>query len=167
MLRSRVGSLGFTSYAMTRSPFLLEASLPGGEDNSIGFFYRIRFDCTSLHRMMRRTGKLYTLTMVSSLLTVLASFLLILWSKNSSPIHLWVDIVPQSFGLASLVTCTLIVGHLANVSMFSINSLYPHTQAMIGSVTKEDMAVATGSKGETLCAFRLLNITSQSRIYSE
>jgi len=74
--------------------------------------------------MMRRTGKLHTLTMVSSLLTVLASFLVIFWNKNSSAIHLWVDIVPQSFGMASLITCTLI--------------------AMIGSVTKEDMAVATG-----------------------
>jgi hypothetical protein len=60
--------------------------------------------------MMRRTGKLYALTVASSLLTVLASSLIIFWNKNSSPIHLWADIVPQGFGMASLITTTLIVG---------------------------------------------------------
>ncbi|KIM91030.1 hypothetical protein PILCRDRAFT_160549 [Piloderma croceum F 1598] len=74
--------------------------------------------------MMRRTGKLYALTVASALLTVIASVLIILWNENSSPIHLWGDIVPQGFGMASMITTTLI--------------------AMIASVTKEDMAVATG-----------------------
>jgi hypothetical protein len=59
---------------------------------------------------MRRTGKLYTLTIISSLLTVLASFRLILWNENSSPIYLWLDIVPQGFGMSSYITTTLIVG---------------------------------------------------------
>jgi hypothetical protein len=58
---------------------------------------------------MRKTGKLYSLTVVSSLLMLLSSFLVIFWNENTSPIHLWVDIVPQAFGMASYVTTTLIV----------------------------------------------------------
>ncbi|KZP24647.1 vacuolar amino acid permease [Athelia psychrophila] len=74
--------------------------------------------------MMRRTGKLYTLTLVSSLMAVMASILLIFWNADSAPIHLWIDIVPQGFGMASFITTTLI--------------------AMIAGVAREDMAVATG-----------------------
>jgi len=74
--------------------------------------------------LMRRTGKLYTLTLASSLLTILASILVVFWNDNSSTLHLWGDIIPQGFGMASLITSTLI--------------------AMIASVNKEDMAVATG-----------------------
>jgi len=73
---------------------------------------------------MRKTGKLYTLTLVSSGLTILASLLVSLWSESSSPLHLWLDLIPQGFGMASLITSTLI--------------------AMIAGVYKEDMAVATG-----------------------
>jgi hypothetical protein len=69
--------------------------------------------------MMRRTGKLYALTVASALLTVIASILLILWNENSSPIHLWGDIVPQGFGMASIITTTLIVGH--SYKRFSIH----------------------------------------------
>jgi len=57
-------------------------------------------------------------------MTISAGLLLILWSDNSSPIHLWLDIVPQGFGMASFITTTLI--------------------AMIAGVAREDMAVATG-----------------------
>jgi len=60
--------------------------------------------------MMRKTGKLYHLTIFASFSTVLASFLIIFWSENSSPIHLWIDIVPQGFGMSSFITSTLIVG---------------------------------------------------------
>ncbi|KAH7918833.1 vacuolar amino acid permease [Leucogyrophana mollusca] len=74
--------------------------------------------------LMRRTGKLYTLTLCSAGLTIFASVLVALWSDNTSTIHLWLDIVPQGFGMASLITSTLI--------------------AMIAGVYKEDMAVATG-----------------------
>ncbi|KAF7965998.1 hypothetical protein HWV62_40529 [Athelia sp. TMB] len=74
--------------------------------------------------MMRRTGKLYTLTLMSSLMTIMAGILLVFWRDNSSPIHLWLDIVPQGFGMASFITTTLI--------------------AMIAGVAREDMAVATG-----------------------
>ncbi|KAL1761464.1 major facilitator superfamily domain-containing protein [Schizophyllum commune] len=74
--------------------------------------------------VMRKTGKLYTLTLVSSLLTVLANVLVVLWTNKTSAFHLWFDIVPQGFGMASSITSTLI--------------------AMIAGVYKEDMAVATG-----------------------
>ncbi|KAG1791362.1 vacuolar amino acid permease [Suillus plorans] len=74
--------------------------------------------------MMRRTGKLYHLTLASVGLTVIASICLALWDDNTSQYHLWLDVLPQGFGMASLITTTLI--------------------AMIASVYKEDMAVATG-----------------------
>ncbi|KAK0498477.1 vacuolar amino acid permease [Armillaria luteobubalina] len=74
--------------------------------------------------IMRRTGKLYTLTLASSAMTLVASVLVLFWNDSSSTFHLWLDIVPQGFGMASLITSTLI--------------------AMIAGVFKEDMAVATG-----------------------
>ncbi|KAI0939480.1 hypothetical protein AcV5_000887 [Taiwanofungus camphoratus] len=74
--------------------------------------------------VMRRTGKLYGLTLISCVLTVVAAILLVFWNNNTSTFHLWFDIVPQGFGMASVITTTLI--------------------AMIASVDKEDMAVATG-----------------------
>ncbi|KAF8076211.1 vacuolar amino acid permease [Lyophyllum atratum] len=74
--------------------------------------------------IMRRTGKLYGLTLASSFLTILASVLITFWNKDSSSFHLWLDLVPQGFGMASFITSTLI--------------------AMIAGVYKEDMAVATG-----------------------
>ncbi|ETW84316.1 major facilitator superfamily [Heterobasidion irregulare TC 32-1] len=74
--------------------------------------------------IMRRTGKLYTLTLVSVLMTVMASLLVVQWRDASATWHLWLDIVPQGFGMASLITSTLI--------------------AMIAGVTKGDVAVATG-----------------------
>lgn len=73
---------------------------------------------------MRRTGKLYGLTLISSMLTIIASILASLWNEQSSAFHLWVDLIPQGFGMASFITTTLI--------------------AMIAGVYKEDMAVATG-----------------------
>ncbi|KAG2369982.1 vacuolar amino acid permease [Suillus spraguei] len=74
--------------------------------------------------MMRRTGKLYRLTLASVGLTIIASICLALWDDKTSQYRLWLDIIPQGFGMASLITTTLI--------------------AMIASVYKEDMAVATG-----------------------
>jgi len=64
---------------------------------------------------MRRTGKLYTLTLVSSLMTIVASVLVIFWNKDSSAFHLWADIVPHGFGMASLITTTLIVSYKIEV----------------------------------------------------
>jgi len=73
---------------------------------------------------MRKTGKLYTLSLISALLSVSASVLVAAWNENSSPFNLWFDLVPQGFGMASSLTTTLI--------------------AMISNVSKEDVAVATG-----------------------
>src|SRR6266404_4486313 len=58
---------------------------------------------------MRRTGKLYTLTLVSAALAVYSSIQIAMWNGDSSQWHLWVDIVPQGFGMASVITSTLIV----------------------------------------------------------
>ncbi|KAJ3002164.1 hypothetical protein NUW54_g5995 [Trametes sanguinea] len=74
--------------------------------------------------VMRRTGKLYTLTLCSCLMTVVAASLVAMWNDNSATWHLWLDIVPQGFGMASVITTTLI--------------------AMIAGVSREDVAVATG-----------------------
>ncbi|KAF9484004.1 vacuolar amino acid permease [Pholiota conissans] len=74
--------------------------------------------------LMRRTGKLYTLTLVSCGMSILASILAALWNENSSTFHLWVDLIPQGFGMASFITSTLI--------------------AIIANVYKEDMSVAIG-----------------------
>ncbi|XP_006460176.1 hypothetical protein AGABI2DRAFT_202979 [Agaricus bisporus var. bisporus H97] len=74
--------------------------------------------------IMRRTGKLYTLTLVSSVLTIFASVMVCFWRDSTSTFHLWIDLVPQGFGMASFITSTLI--------------------AMIAGVYREDMAVATG-----------------------
>ncbi|KAH9894275.1 MFS general substrate transporter [Cubamyces lactineus] len=74
--------------------------------------------------VMRRTGKLYSLTLCSCLLTVVAATLVAFWNENSATWHLWLDVMPQGFGMASVITTTLI--------------------AMIASVSREDIAVATG-----------------------
>ncbi|TCD71312.1 hypothetical protein EIP91_011083 [Steccherinum ochraceum] len=74
--------------------------------------------------IMRRTGKLYGLTLVSCALGILAATLVACWNENSSEFHLWADIIPQGLGMASVITTTLI--------------------AMIAGVSKEDLAVATG-----------------------
>ncbi|KAF7355174.1 Vacuolar amino acid permease [Mycena sanguinolenta] len=74
--------------------------------------------------LMRRTGKLYTLTLAAAASSISANVLVIFWNENTSGWHLWLDIVPQGFGMASFITTTLI--------------------AMIAGVVKEDMPVATG-----------------------
>lgn len=58
---------------------------------------------------MRRTGKLHSLTLISCGLTVIAAVLVAFWNENSSWVHMWFDIVPQGFGMASVITTTLIV----------------------------------------------------------
>jgi len=55
---------------------------------------------------------------------VTASLLASCWTENSSTFHLWIDLIPQGFGMASFITTTLI--------------------AMIANVYKEDTAVAIG-----------------------
>jgi len=74
--------------------------------------------------LMRRTGKLYALTLASSFMAISASVLASFWNDNTSALHLWIDLIPQGFGIASFITTTLI--------------------AMIAGVYKEDMPVAIG-----------------------
>jgi len=74
--------------------------------------------------IMRRTGKLYTLTLLSAMCPLYASVMVAMWNDNSSKWHIWGDLIPQGFGMASVITTTLI--------------------ALISCVTKEDVAVATG-----------------------
>lgn len=81
---------------------------------------------------MRRTGKLYTLTMVSCGLGVTASLLASRWSENSSTFHLWIDLVPQGFGMASFITTTLIVSPSARlVSIIWAYSISGHDRQRI------------------------------------
>ena len=77
--------------------------------------------------MMRRTGKLYALTIISGLMTVGAGVLLTFWNEGTSQLHLWLDIVPQGFGMASFITTTLIVSildskRLANFTTYLIGN---------------------------------------------
>ncbi|KAG9096756.1 hypothetical protein FS749_007798 [Ceratobasidium sp. UAMH 11750] len=74
--------------------------------------------------MMRKTGKLYYLTLMSALGMLLSSLLIASWNDDSADYHLWGDIVFGGFGGSSLITSTLI--------------------ALIASVDKKDYAVATG-----------------------
>ncbi|KAJ7068112.1 MFS general substrate transporter [Mycena amicta] len=74
--------------------------------------------------LMRRTGKLYTLTVAAAATSLFANILVIFWNENTAPWHLWADLIPQAFGMASFITSTLI--------------------AMIAGVSREDMPVATG-----------------------
>ena len=68
-------------------------------------------------RVMRRTGRLYNLTLFSCLLTVFAATLVAMWDENSATFHLWFDIVPQGFGMASVITTTLIVRPLQSPAL--------------------------------------------------
>jgi hypothetical protein len=70
------------------------------------------------YRMMRRTGKLYTLTLVAAASSISANVLVIFWNENTSAWHEWLDIVPQGVGMASFITSTLIVRRLAICRLF-------------------------------------------------
>jgi hypothetical protein len=79
----------------------------------------IRFVSDTLfRRIMRRTGKLYTLTWVSMALAIIASVFVSEWNFNSSEFHLWLDLVPHGFGVASMITSTLIVSLRARRGIF-------------------------------------------------
>ncbi|KAJ3531991.1 hypothetical protein NMY22_g7926 [Coprinellus aureogranulatus] len=74
--------------------------------------------------LMRRTGKLYGLTLTASFLSIFASLLASTWNQSTPDFHFWADLLFQGFGMASLITTTLI--------------------AMITAVFKPDMPVAVG-----------------------
>ena len=69
---------------------------------------------------MRRTGKLYGLTLLSVMCTLYAGTMVAMWNDNSSQLHLWSDLIPQGFGMASLITTTLIVGFSPSPKMLSL-----------------------------------------------
>ncbi|KAG8881415.1 hypothetical protein FRB97_009610 [Tulasnella sp. 331] len=73
---------------------------------------------------MRFTGTFYYFILACSLLIVLSNAMLASWTESSSTLHLWGDIVPTGFGNSAVITSTLI--------------------AIIASVDREDLAVATG-----------------------
>ena len=83
-----------------------EAYSLGGTSNNLTYYTG---SLIQIYRLMRRTGKLYTLTLASAGLSVLANILVATWNDRTSTFHLWYDIVPQGFGMASLITSTLIV----------------------------------------------------------
>ncbi|KAJ3520520.1 hypothetical protein NM688_g9151 [Phlebia brevispora] len=102
----------------------LDSSTDAGDIEAIRFQVAISTGSVFAGWVMRKTGKLYGLTLMSALMTVVAAVLVVFWNEDSSSFHLWFDIVPQGLGMASVITTTLI--------------------AMIASVGKEDLAVATG-----------------------
>jgi hypothetical protein len=79
---------------------------------------------------MRRTGKLYTLTLVSAALAVYSSVQIAMWHGNSSQWHLWVDIVPQGFGIASVITSTLIVRILTKLH-YVVKLMFPRPSSRV------------------------------------
>lgn len=92
---------------------------------------------------MRKTGKLHFLTICSVAAATTATISVCFWNEKTSSWHLWLDIIPQGFGMASLITTTLIVSFGFPVKFSLMLNLF---QAMIAGVAKEDLAVATGSK---------------------
>ncbi|KAG8955270.1 hypothetical protein FRC03_011230 [Tulasnella sp. 419] len=74
--------------------------------------------------IMRKTGRYYYLCLGSAVLSVITSVLMIRWNPSSAAWHMWIDILPNGLGISSLITSTLI--------------------ALIASVGREDIAVATG-----------------------
>ncbi|CAE6435084.1 unnamed protein product [Rhizoctonia solani] len=92
--------------------------------NAVGLVL-IAVSCGSVFAgMMRRTGKLYWLTIASAAGALLSAALISSWNESTHHLHLWLDIAFGGFGMSSLITSTLI--------------------ALIASVDKKDYAVATG-----------------------
>lgn len=66
---------------------------------------------------MRKTGQLYLLTILGAFMTLLASVLASFWGETTPSVHFWLDLLPQSFGFASFITTTLIVGPYTGFSL--------------------------------------------------
>ncbi|KAG9034702.1 hypothetical protein FRB95_012887 [Tulasnella sp. JGI-2019a] len=73
---------------------------------------------------MKAFGKFYYYTLMSASVFVISSFLMALWKDSTSSLHLWGDVALSGFGMVSLATTTIV--------------------ALIASVDREDVAVATG-----------------------
>lgn len=74
---------------------------------------------------MRATGKYWWMTVFMACLGLASSLIMTTFTTKTPDWLLWIGIVPSGFGMSGVVTSTLI--------------------ALIGSVKREDMAVATGS----------------------
>lgn len=60
--------------------------------------------------MMRHTGKYYRLTVVNSIVLVIANVLVATWDqKRTSPLRFWIDLIPNGFSYGAILTTTLIV----------------------------------------------------------
>jgi hypothetical protein len=90
---------------------------------------------------MRHTGKYWYVTMGATVLSVASTTRIAFWDNHTSNFELWFDIVPIGLGIGAIVTSTLIVRDL--VILLSISDLL--TKGIIACVSREDMAVATGS----------------------
>lgn len=103
-------SIGATQLTMPhcRSQYRREAYSPAGESEQTE--YRAFKAKLARHRVMRKTGKLYTLTLASCALTIYATVSVATWNEHTSQFHLWFDIFPQGLGMSSVITTTLIVG---------------------------------------------------------
>ncbi len=75
---------------------------------------------------MRATGRFYWMTAGMATLSLLSMILLTTWGPNTPEWLLWTAVAPNGFGLAGVLTSTLV--------------------ALIGSVSKEDIACSTGSE---------------------
>ncbi|KAJ7784551.1 MFS general substrate transporter [Mycena metata] len=73
---------------------------------------------------MRRTGRYWTFTVAGALCVVLASVMLATWNKDTPEWVLYATLAPAGFGVAATLTTTLL--------------------ALIASVSREDIPVATG-----------------------
>ncbi|KAG8955272.1 hypothetical protein FRC03_011232, partial [Tulasnella sp. 419] len=91
--------------------------------------------------IIRKTGKVHKLSLLSAGFMVTSSLLVTLWNSRTMPLRFWIDIVPNGFGVASLLTSTLV--------------------ALTAAVDRSDIAVATGSK-EVVSLQYQLQITTKS-----
>ncbi|KAF8313423.1 MFS general substrate transporter [Clavulina sp. PMI_390] len=74
--------------------------------------------------IMRATGRYWWLTIAGAASGLASALLMIGWNDKTSSFKLWFNIIPTGFGMAIVINSNLI--------------------AMIGSVSREDIAVATG-----------------------
>ncbi|KAG8935126.1 hypothetical protein FRC02_008477, partial [Tulasnella sp. 418] len=91
--------------------------------------------------IIRKTGKVHKLSLLSAGFMVTSSLLVTLWNSRTMPLRFWIDIVPNGFGVASLLTSTLV--------------------AFTAAVDRSDIAVATGSK-EVVSLQYQLQMTTKS-----
>lgn len=116
---------------------------------------------------MRRTGKLYHLTLVSALLSIIAGILITCWNENSSTLHLWLDLIPQGFGMASLITTTLIVRHTLQTPVLCLWHLIIFRPWLLQFTKKIWLLPRVVSHSCYSFDFLMVHEATQSRIFLE